>query len=110
MDLHNILNKVKSGDLSVEEAQRLIKIEPFEEMGFAKIDSHRQIRQGQAEVVYCSGKKNEYLLDIFKKIYEMNGEVLGTRASYADIAATVLDIFGVEQTVQGESFWNDIKR
>lgn len=35
---------------------------------------------------------------------------LGTRASYADIAATVLDIFGVEQTVQGESFWNDIKR
>lgn len=53
----------------------------YEDLGYAKIDSERKERTGQAEVIFCEGKPNEYLEKIFKTIYEKNGEVLGTRAS-----------------------------
>ena len=56
MDTHNILEKVRTGEISVEEAEQYFKREPFEEMGYAKLDSHRAIRSGFPEVVYCSGK------------------------------------------------------
>lgn len=81
MDVKQLLDDVKNGKISIEEAEGLLKRSPFEELGYAKLDNHRGIRQGFSEVVYCSGKKDEYLVDIFKKLYEMNGEVMGTRAS-----------------------------
>lgn len=51
------------------------------EMGFAKIDSGRKERTGFAETIFCQGKADQYLVDIFERIYEENGEVLGTRAT-----------------------------
>ena len=81
MDIKELLNQIKDNKISVEEAESILKRQPFEELGFAKLDSHRQLRQGFAEVVFCSGKKDEHLLDIFCRLFEMNGEVLGTRAS-----------------------------
>ena len=80
MERSDLLEQVKNGQLSVEEAERFLKRQPFEEMGFAKLDTHRKLRQGVAEVVFCSGKKDEYLLEIYKRLYEVHGEVLGTRA------------------------------
>ena len=53
----------------------------YDEMHFAKIDTDRQLRQNVAEVVFCEGKEDEHLVKIFKRLYEQNGEVLGTRAS-----------------------------
>ena len=81
MDTHNILEKVRTGEISVEEAEQYFKREPFEEMGYAKLDSHREIRSGFPEVVYCSGKPDEFLASIYQKLYDENGEVFGTRAS-----------------------------
>lgn len=81
MNAHDILTKVKNGEMSVKEAEEYLRREPFEEMGYAKIDTHRKLRSGFAEVIYCSGKPAEHLLKIFKKIYEEEGEVFGTRAS-----------------------------
>ena len=81
MEAHEVLQKVKSGEISVEEAEQFFRCEPFEEMGYAKIDTHRKLRSGFAEVIFCSGKSTEHLLRIFGKIYEEEGEVLGTRAS-----------------------------
>lgn len=52
----------------------------FDEMNFAKIDTGRAARTGFAEVVFCQGKADEHLLAVYKKIYERNGEVFGTRA------------------------------
>ncbi len=80
MEAREILEQVKSGTVSVEEAEKFFRKQPFEEMGYAKLDSHREMRSGFPEVVYCSGKPGEYLVNIFKKLYEENGEVLGTRA------------------------------
>lgn len=81
LDTRKILEKVKKGDISIEEAEQYFRKQPFEEMGFAKIDTHRKLRSGFGEVVFCQGKRDEFLLDIFERIYENEGEVLGTRAS-----------------------------
>ena len=81
MEAHEVLQKVKSGEISVEDAEQFFRREPFEEMGYAKIDTHRKLRSGFAEVIFCSGKSKEHLLHIFGKIYEEEGEVMGTRAS-----------------------------
>lgn len=81
MEVKEILEGVKCGDISVEEAERYFRNEPFIELGYAKLDSHRKVRSGFPEVVYCSGKPDEYLISIFQNIYEKNGEVLGTRAN-----------------------------
>lgn len=81
METHEVLQKVKSGEMSIEEAEQYFRREPFEEMGYAKIDTHRKLRSGFAEVIFCSGKTDEHLLNIFGKLYEAEGEVFGTRAS-----------------------------
>ncbi len=81
METRQLLEKVKNGELSIEEAQRQLKIAPYEELGYAKLDTHREIRSGFAEVIFCSGKSDEHLFSIFGHLYEANGEVLGTRAS-----------------------------
>lgn len=81
MELRDMLNKVKSGEVSLEEAEKYFARKPFEDMGYAKLDMQREIRSGYPEVVYCSGKADGHLLRIFETLYRENGEVLGTRAS-----------------------------
>ncbi len=81
MEVKEILKKVQDGNLSIEEAEKFFCILPFEEMGYAKLDTHRKIRSGFAEVIFCSGKANEHLLNIFGRLYEQDGEVFGTRAT-----------------------------
>ena len=81
MESRDVLEKVKSGEISVEDACQYFRREPFEEMGYAKLDTHRKLRSGFPEVVFCSGKTQEHLLHIFNKLYEEEGDVFGTRAS-----------------------------
>lgn len=81
METREILERVKDGRMSVNEAEGLFRRQPFEEMGYARLDTHRKVRSGFAEVVFCSGKANEHLLHIYERLYGLEGEVLGTRAS-----------------------------
>lgn len=81
MDLHRILQQVKTGEITVDEAETVLKKQPFEDMGYAKLDSHREIRSGFPEVIYCERKADVYLKEIYQKMYEENGEVFGTRAT-----------------------------
>ena len=81
MEAREILEKVKNGEVSIEEAEGYFRRKPFEEMGYAKIDTHRKLRSGFAEVIFCSGKTNEHLFKIFERLYQEDGEVFGTRAS-----------------------------
>lgn len=53
----------------------------YDEMGFAKLDTDREKRTGFPEVVFCAGKKDEFLIAIFKKLYEKDGRAFGTRAT-----------------------------
>ena len=82
METREILTRFKNGELSIDEAEHYFRKEPFEEMDdYAKLDSHREIRNGFPEVIFCSGKADEHFVRIFQKLYEQNKEVLGTRAS-----------------------------
>ncbi len=95
MDTREILQKVQSGELSVEEAEAYLKRAPFEDLGYAKLDTHRKIRTGFPEVVFCQGKTDGQLLEIFGKLYEEEGQVLGTRATkdqYEILKEVYLDI------------------
>lgn len=81
MTAKEVLEQVKNGAMSVEEADRFFQEKPYEDLGYAKLDLHRRTRSGYPEVVFCQGKENAYLTGIFKTLYEKNGLVMGTRAS-----------------------------
>ncbi len=79
-DIEKLLQAVKSGETGIDEAVLKIKEAPFEDMGYAKPDFHRGIRQGQPEVIYGEGKTPEHILGIAEKLIEHGQEsVLITR-------------------------------
>jgi len=75
------LLKVKDGQLSVEEALEQLRSLPFEEMGFATIDHHRELRTGFPEIIYCQGKTVEQVVSIAQRIVAAGSDLLATRAS-----------------------------
>lgn len=79
-EINKLLNAVAEGKISPEEAAVKIRTAPFEELGFAKVDHHRGIRQGAGEVIYGAGKTAEQIGKICKSLIE-NGQknVLITR-------------------------------
>lgn len=81
-DIRKLLEAVKDGTTSVDEALMEIKMSPFEDIGYAKVDLHRKIRQGAAEVIYGAGKTPEQILGIVKAM-QANGQprILITRMS-----------------------------
>jgi len=67
MDQENtrrLLEAVAAGELGVEDALGKLKMEPFEDLGFAKLDHHRSLRQGVAEVIYGAGKTPRQIIEI----------------------------------------------
>ena len=81
MDTREILEKVKRGEISVEEAEGFFRREPFEELGYAKLDFHREVRTSFPEVIFCSGKPDQYLVSIYQKMVDATGRAFGTRAT-----------------------------
>lgn len=85
--IRDILSGVQSGAMTVDEAVTALKWSPFEDLGFARLDTHRQLRTGVPEVVYCAGKTPEQVAAIVERLYERHGAVMGTRASAEHYAA-----------------------
>lgn len=83
MDIHEVLVKLQKNEMSIEEAELYLRRQPFEELGYAKLDTHRKLRSGFPEVIFCMGKADGHLLEIVGRLYEAEGEVMGTRASRA---------------------------
>ena len=79
--LHDILNSVQVGEMSVDEAVCKLKNLPYEDLDYVKIDHHRKIRTGFPEVVFCQGKTTEQVVHIVKRLAEHNSTVLATRAA-----------------------------
>lgn len=69
-EIRKTLEAVKNGKLSVDDALLAIKKEPFEDIGYAKVDLHRGIRQGAAEVIYGAGKTPEQMVGIIGAMLE----------------------------------------
>lgn len=75
-----LLNNVKNGSVSVDDAYSDLKKLPFEDIGFAKVDHHRQMRNGYPEVIYCEGKTNEQFKAIVEIMLKKDSTILATRA------------------------------
>ena len=77
-EIRRTLEALKNGELSVDDALLAIKKQPFEDIGYAKVDLHRGIRQGAAEVIYGAGKTWEQMAGIIETMqkshvnYEMH--------------------------------------
>ncbi len=80
-ELKKLLEDVKNGSVDVEHAYKEIKDLPYEDLGFAKVDHHRAIRNGYPEVIYCEGKTINQIVEIVGKLMEKNNNILATRAS-----------------------------
>lgn len=95
MEIEEILQNVREKHTSIEEAKKAIQSSLFEDLGYAKLDYNRKQRSGFDEVVFCEGKKDQFLTQIIGKLYAKNGRVLGTRASkeqYEMLKCTYPDI------------------
>lgn len=81
MEIQKLLNDVKMGRLTVEEAELQLKNLPYEDIGFAKLDHHRLLRSGFPEVIFCQGKTSKQIISIFQHFMKTDRNVLATRAT-----------------------------
>lgn len=77
--LKDVLNKVHLGKLSPEEAFLVLKDYPYQNLGFAKIDHHRELRKGFPEIIFGMGKTEEQILKISREIIKKGGNLLITK-------------------------------
>ncbi len=77
--LEELLSAVQAGETSVAEALSKLESLPFENLGFARLDIHRDLRQGVPEVVFCQNKTAEQIVQIMTHLWEHHDRVLGTR-------------------------------
>ena len=90
--IRKLFDQVRKKRISPDEAVERLRHLPFEDLGFAKIDHHRALRQGMPEVIFAQGKTPKQVTDIFRSLAAQGGNVLATRATaeqYAAVAAAV---------------------
>ena len=75
-ELRQLLEGVKSGEVSIDDAVLKIKRQPFDDLGFAKVDLHRKYRQGTAEVIFGSGKTAEQIIAIAESMLKNGQETI----------------------------------
>lgn len=79
--IRELLLEVKNGSLDIDSALERLKVLPYEDLGYARLDHHRALRKGFPEVVFCQGKTTEQSVEIIKRLAEKNSRILATRAS-----------------------------
>ena len=79
--IRKLFDQVRQGELSPDEAVSRLRHLPFEDLGFAKVDHHRALRQGMPEVIFSEGKTPAQVAKIFAKLAEHEGNILATRAT-----------------------------
>jgi NCAIR mutase (PurE)-related protein len=90
--LRKLFDQVRKKRISPDEAVERLKHMPFEDLGFAKLDHHRALRQGMPEVIFAQGKTPPQVAGIFTRLAVHGGNILATRATeeqYAAVATTL---------------------
>lgn len=90
--IEGLLRAVREGTLSVEDALQQLRTLPYENLEFARIDTHRALRTGFPEVVFCQGKTTEQVLAILERLSNRHRKVLATRAT-PELVAVVKERF-----------------
>ena len=94
-EIRAMLEQVAKGKMNVDDAMLQLKKAPYEDLGFAKIDTHRALRQGAAEVIYGAGKTAQQIAEIASAMYERGQKtILITRMDQekADVVAETLTL------------------
>ncbi|MDM8543503.1 nickel pincer cofactor biosynthesis protein LarB [Desulfococcaceae bacterium HSG9] len=89
--LKELLEQVKSGRIDTDAALHQLKKLPYENLGYARIDHHRCMRNGVPEVIYCEGKTIPQIQGIVEKLSQYNENILATRAN-PDVYAGIQDV------------------
>jgi len=100
--LKELLQQVQAGRCSVEAALERLKYLPYEDLGFARLDHHRHLRQGFPEVVFCQGKTLEQIEGIVRRILASGCNLLATRAGE--------EVFEVIRRLDGRAEYNALGR
>jgi NCAIR mutase (PurE)-related protein len=79
--MKKMLIEYKNGKISLKEILEEIKKLPYEDLGFAKIDTHRKLRKGFPETVFCQGKTISQILSIIENMNKQNNNILATKAN-----------------------------
>jgi len=87
--LRDLFTQVRKGQLSADEAVQSLRHLPFEDLGFAKLDHHRALRQGMPEVIFSEGKSSAQLAKIFVRLAAHGGNILATRATEEQFKAVL---------------------
>lgn len=80
-ETRDLLESIKNGSISVDDGIKQFQDLPFKDLGYAKIDNHRELRVGYPEVIYCEGKTPEQISGIVQFMLTKGNNILGTRAS-----------------------------
>lgn len=100
--LKTLLKQVKDGEVAVDDALQSLRTLPFEDLGFSKIDHHRQLRTGFPEVIFCQGKTVEHVKQISERILSAGHPLLATRATS--------DMYEAIKAIQPAARYNDLAR
>ncbi len=101
-DLKALLEKVKDGQIELDAAYHQLKKLPFEDLGYARVDTHRCMRNGVPEVIYCEGKTIPQIQGIAQNIAQHHDNILATRASR--------EVFNGIQEVLAECEYHEMAR
>jgi NCAIR mutase (PurE)-related protein len=80
-DVRRLLEEIRDGKVEVQEGVNRLRSMPFEDLGFAKVDLHRELRVGYPEVIYGEGKTDEQVVAITERLMQHGGPVLITRTT-----------------------------
>ena len=100
--LRALLEEVKGGEIAVDDALQSLRTLPFEDLGFSKIDHHRQLRTGFPEVIFCQGKTVEHVKQISERILAAGHPLLATRAT--------ADMYEAVKAIQPTARYNALGR
>lgn len=100
--IRNILELVKDGRKSIDDALNELKNLPYKDLGYAKIDHHRSIRRGYPEVIFCAGKTVQQVKGIFEQMYNTGNNILATRAT--------IEMFDEVKQICPTAQYNDLAR
>lgn len=93
--LYLLLQDLADGKTNIDDAYRQLRMLPYEDLGFAKIDHHRALRDNFPEVIFCQGKTTLQIRTIFEHLAVGNSNVIGTRAgkdAYLAVKESIPDI------------------
>ena len=102
-----LLERVARGEQTVEQAVSSLRTLPYEDLGYAKLDHHRELRRGFPETVYCEGKTPDQVAEIAQRLAAYGPRVLGTRARQEHFDAARLRVPDLEYDETARTIWLD---